>query len=248
MKQLTVASDAGAKAGALAARLIRQAIAERGTARVIFASAPSQERLLAVLAGDASIDWSRVTSFHMDEYLGLAVEHRQAFGQWLSDRLPKDAHSGLMRIDAGADVGDEARRYTELLTAAPVDLTCLGVGVNGHVAFNEPGSVDFNDEETMRVVNLDPKSRLQQVEEGLFPGLSDVPTRALTLTFSAVTRARALICTVLGEHKAEAVAGALDGPVSTSCPASGLQSLRGVSWFLDEPAASMLQGRTRVPA
>ncbi|GAB3812284.1 glucosamine-6-phosphate deaminase [Tessaracoccus terricola] len=240
MTNVTIAPNPGAHAGAAAAAAIASAVESRGRARVVFASAPSQEEMLATLTADPRVDWSRVDSFHLDEYLGLPASHPRAFGQWLADRLPAEARPGLQRIDAGADPEAEIQRYTTLLGAAPLDVTCLGVGMNGHVAFNEPGDVEFDDPTAMRLVQLELASRLQQVEEGLFATVDEVPTQALSLTFSALTRAKHLVCTVVGDHKAEAVAAALEGPVTTTCPASGLQQLGNVHWFLDDVAASRL--------
>lgn len=237
---VTVSLEAGRLAGAAAADAIEEAIARRGRARVIFASAPSQESMLHHLGERRDIDWSRVESFHMDEYLGLPMEHPRAFGQWLHDRLPSAALPGLHRIDSAAAPDAEIARYSAVVRAAPIDLTCLGVGMNGHVAFNEPGRVRFDDVDVARVVELDLLSRRQQVEEGLFATIADVPSRALSLTFTALAGAARLVCTVLGEHKAAAVADALEGPVTEDCPASGLQRIDGVQWFLDEESASRL--------
>jgi len=237
------AEAAGADAARTAAAAILEALDARGRARVIFASAPSQEQMLATLAADARIDWSLVTSFHMDEYLGLAPDRPQAFGRWLEDRLPAAAQPGFVRIDTTADPTEEAARYAGLLSEAPIDLTCLGLGINGHVAFNEPDVARFDDTELLRVIELDMRSRHQQVEEGLFATLDDVPTRALTLTVPALTSAAVVVATVLGEHKARAVADALTGPVSPSCPGSVLRKHPRASMHLDVPAASLLPVR-----
>lgn len=242
--EVTISADAGRLAGAAAADAIVDAITARGRARVIFASAPSQEAMLSHLGERRDIDWTRVESFHMDEYLGLPMDHPRAFGQWLHDRLPADALPGLQRIDSTADPAREISRYSALVRSDPIDLTCLGVGMNGHVAFNEPGAVRFDDADVARVVELDPLSRRQQVEEGLFATIDDVPVQALSLTFTALTAATRLVCTVLGEHKARAVADALEGPVTEDCPASGLQRVAGVRWFVDDSAASLLTAQT----
>lgn len=243
MSDVTVSQDAGRLAGDAAGDAIARAIIVRGAARVIFASAPSQEGMLASLRARTDIDWSRVQSFHMDEYLGLPMDHPRAFGQWLWDRLPESALAGLHRIDSTADPASEIRRYSSLVATAPIDLTCLGVGMNGHVAFNEPGAVRFDDPETARIVELDLLSRRQQVQEGLFAEIDDVPARALSLTFTALATAEHLVCTVLGAHKADAVAASLDGEVTEKCPASGLQLIDGVRWFLDDQAASKISDR-----
>ncbi|UFU06889.1 6-phosphogluconolactonase [Ruania halotolerans] len=223
-----------------AADAIVDSIQKRGEARVIFASAPSQEAMLTALAQDERIDWSKVRAFHMDEYLGLEMDRPQAFGQWLADRLPTTALAGFERIRADADAAEEIARYSALIAAAPIDLTCLGVGVNGHIAFNEPALADFADKAWVREVTLDRVSRQQQVDDGLFPDLTEVPSRALTLTVPALASATTMVCTVIGTQKAPAVARALTGPVESACPASRLQEHPGAHWFLDRDAASEL--------
>ncbi|WP_200837584.1 6-phosphogluconolactonase [Ruania rhizosphaerae] len=238
-------ADAARAAAQHAAEAIIGAVQARGSARVVFASAPSQEAMLAELSGDERIDWTKVTSFHMDEYLDLAMDRPQAFGQWLADRLPLTALPGFERIRADADDSTaEIARYSTLITQAPIDVTCLGVGVNGHIAFNEPAIADFADPAWVREVTLDVVSRQQQVDDGLFTSVDEVPTRALTLTVPALTSAATMVCTVLGRQKAHAVARALTGPVETACPASRLQEHPGARWFVDSEAASELEGVT----
>ena len=234
------AAEAGARAGETAAQLIRQALAERGKARVVFASAPSQEAMLAALTAAEGIDWSKVTSMHLDEYQGIDPGHRAAFGQWLADRLPAAAQVGLERIRTDGDSGAEIARYTHLLTSEPIDVVCLGIGVNGHLAFNEPGDTEFDDPAAVRQIELAHTSRQQQVDEGLFPALEDVPTHALTLTVPAIMRAEAVVCTVLGESKAASVAAALTGPITTDLPASVLRTHARAYMFLDTGAAGDL--------
>ncbi|WP_152362315.1 6-phosphogluconolactonase [Microlunatus speluncae] len=231
---------AGRQAAAAAADLIVAAQQRQGSARVIFASAPSQQAMLAHLRTDERIDWAAVRSFHMDDYLGLAPDHPQAFGQWLSDRLPEAGRAGLERIDATADPEAEVARYSALLAAAPIDVTCLGIGVNGHIAFNEPGDTDFEDERLVRRIRLDDVSRKQQVDDDLFETFDDVPEYALTLTVPALTGAAAMVATVIGPQKADAVRAALQGPLTTDCPASVLRNHPLASLYLDAGAASKL--------
>lgn len=234
------ADQAGRRAAAAAADLIVAAQERQGTARVIFASAPSQEATLAHLRTDDRIDWSSVRSFHMDDYLGLAPDHPQAFGQWLSDRLPASARAGLERIDATADPDAEIARYSALLAEAPIDVTCLGIGVNGHIAFNEPGDTRFDDDRLVRRIRLDDVSRKQQVDDDLFDTVDDVPEYALTLTVPALIGAAAMVATVIGPQKADAVRDALRGPLTTECPASVLRTHANASLFLDSGAAAKL--------
>lgn len=243
MSNVTIESSenaAGAAAAQQAAEAIVAAIEQRGKARVIFASAPSQASMLENLVADTRIDWSKVESFHMDEYLGLNMEAPQAFGRWLLDRLPESAAAGFDRIRTDAEPAAEIERYTAALKSAPIDVTCLGVGMNGHIAFNEPGDTDFADERWARKVDLDLMSREQQVEEGLFASLDEVPISAISLTVPALIAAGTMVCTVLGEHKAAAVARALEGEVSTDCPASILREHPEAHWFLDQEAGSKL--------
>ncbi|SDT04279.1 6-phosphogluconolactonase [Microlunatus soli] len=230
------AAEAGTAAGLAAAEAIRAAISDSGHARVIFASAPSQQDMISTLA-DQQLDWSAVQAFHMDEYIGLAPDHPQSFGQWLADRLPAGLGS-FDRILPGSDPESERRRYAAALQA-PVDLVCMGIGVNGHIAFNEPGS-DFDDLELVRQIELDQLSRQQQVDDGCFAALTDVPTAALTVTIPPLVAARTIVCTVVGPRKASAVAAALTGAVDPSCPASILQHRDRAGIYLDRSAAADL--------
>lgn len=234
----TSVAMAGREAAGHAAYVIRDALTTHGAARVIFASAPSQEAMLTALAEEPGIDWGLVRSFHMDEYLNLPVDHPNNFGRWLEERLPVAAHAGLERIRTHGKPATEAVRYGALISESPIDLVCLGVGVNGHIAFNEPGTSDLDDPEIARVVTLNDASRRQQVDEKLFATLDEVPTQALTLTVPALLSARSLVCSVVGSHKADAVAQALHGPVGSSIPASFLRTHPDVTWFLDEAAAT----------
>lgn len=229
------AQQAGAEAGRQAATVIGAAIAMSGRARVIFGSAPSQQDMLATLAA-ADLDWSAVQAFHMDEYLDLPADHPQSFGRWLADRLPPDIGS-FDRIRPGEEPKAECRRYAALIEP-PVDLVCMGIGVNGHIAFNEPGA-RFDDPELVRLITLDQRSRQQQVDDGCFATLDEVPTKALTVTIPPLVSA-AIVCTVVGERKAPAVAAAFAGPVDTACPASILQRFPQAHVYLDEAAASLL--------
>jgi glucosamine-6-phosphate deaminase len=231
--------EAGAAAGRQAADVLRAAVSARGSARVIFASAPSQQEMITTLAGE-DLDWGAVRALHMDEYVGLPADHPQSFGQWLLDRLPTGIGE-FDRIRPGTDPETERRRYAELLRD-PVDLVCMGIGVNGHIAFNEPGA-DFDDAERVRLIQLDPASRTQQVDDGCFAELSEVPTSALTITIGPLVSAGSIVCTVVGSRQAAAVAAALSGPIGPDCPASILQRCPQAGVFLDEQAAAELPRR-----
>ena len=234
------AETAGTAAGRAAADVLVKALEEQPRARVIFASAPSQEQMLRTLGEDARIDWARVTSLHMDDYLELDPTHPASFGTWLAERLPAAARPGLDRIRQDVDPDGEVRRYSELVAGAPIDLVCLGIGVNGHIAFNEPGDTDFEDSSLVRKIALAHTSRQQQVDEGLFPSVDEVPTHALTLTVPAILSARSLVCTVLGDAKADAVAATLTGPVTEKVPASSMHTHSDVVVHLDVAAAAQL--------
>jgi glucosamine-6-phosphate deaminase len=234
--------------GAAAARHLASALrdAARGRDRLgmVFASAPSQVETLAALTAEPDLPWRHVTAFHLDEYLGLPADHSRSFAGFLrehvADRVPLAAAHYL---DGEAeDPEGECARYGELLDAVGLDLGCVGVGENGHVAFNEPNDTDFADRRRVRIVELDDRSRRQQVNEGLFPALDAVPSRALTLTVPAILAARTIACVVPGASKAEAIRRMLTGEVSPACPASALRGHGAATLFLDEASAAGIAG------
>ncbi|HEV2518416.1 MAG TPA: glucosamine-6-phosphate deaminase [Devosia sp.] len=220
---------AGEIAAELRARLARQA-----AVRMVFASAPSQSDVIDALAAEPGIDWHRVTAFHMDEYIGLAPDAPERFGSWLSryifDRLP---FAAVHPILPGSDPEATARDYAALLAEAPIDIVQLGIGVNGHIAFNDPPVADFNDPLDVKVVELDEVCRQQQVDDDCFATLADVPLRAITLTVPRLLRADRLFCMVPGERKRNAVRATLEGPLSTDCPASILRTHPDCTLYLD---------------
>jgi glucosamine-6-phosphate deaminase len=235
----------GAAAAADAAEAILEAVGDRGRARVVFASAPSQREMLSALAARDDLDWSRVEAFHMDEYLGLPATAPQAFGQWLRDHLFAQVSGGHLNvIDPAARPEAEAERYGALVLSEPLDLVCLGIGENGHLAFNEPHQAQLEDDRAARVVELDLKSRRQQVSDGQFSRLDLVPTTAITLTVPTLLSAQTIVGTVPGASKAAAVAAALDGPIGTDCPASFLRTHDTVYLHLDREAAQRLHPGT----
>ncbi|HYC73087.1 MAG TPA: glucosamine-6-phosphate deaminase [Opitutaceae bacterium] len=235
----------GAAAADDAADAIDRAVAGRGSARVVFACAPSQSEMLAALRA-RPVDWARVTAFHMDEYAGLSAGHPASFRHYLHEhllrRVPVREFHGIAG-EAG-DLAAEGRRYAELLQAAPIDLVCLGIGENGHLAFNDPPVADFNDPLAVKVVELDEPCRRQQVNDGCFPSIAEVPRRALTLTIPMLLAGRALVVTVPGPRKAAAVRSALIGPVATACPASILRTHRSAALHLDRDAAAGVAATT----
>lgn len=227
--------EMGERAAADIAREIRSRLEQQLDVRMIFAAAPSQSETLNALCEHGDVDWRRVTAFHMDEYLGLTADARQRFGIWLRraifDRLPFGAVH-LMEPDSAR----AAEEYAAKLNAAPIDIVCCGIGVNGHLAFNDPPA-DFDDPLTVKVVELDGDCRKQQVDDGCFDTLDDVPAQALTVTVPALMVAEAIFCTVPGTHKREAVRRMLNGPIEEMCPASALRRHPRCVMYLDREAA-----------
>jgi glucosamine-6-phosphate deaminase len=217
---------------------IRAVAAEKGAVRMIFAAAPSQAEMLACLTTLPDVPWHLVTAFHMDDYLGLDRAAPQRFGNWLEAHLfSRVALGGVHRIPAEGSDAEICAGYAALLAEAPIDIVCLGIGVNGHIAFNDPPVADFDDPQSVRVVTLDAVCRQQQVDDGCFAHVDDVPERAVTLTIPALMAAEALFCAVPGARKRAAVKAALEGPISPACPASILRSHRACTLYLDREAA-----------
>jgi glucosamine-6-phosphate deaminase len=223
----------GRAAAAAVAEELRHRLAAQHDVRMVFAAAPSQRELLDALAEEPGLDWRRVTAFHMDEYLDLPREAPQRFGAWLRealfDRVPLRPHF----VD---DPGD----YAALLAAAPIDLVCLGIGDNGHIAFNDPPVADFHDPADVKVVELDRACRQQQVDDECFATLDDVPHRAITLTVPRLLAADRLFAVVPGRRKAEAVRRTLLDPIGEACPATALRLHPDCRLFLDEDAAALV--------
>lgn len=215
----------GAAAGAAAAGLVRGLLAAQPEVRMIFAAAPSQRETLATLVRAEGIDWSRVTAFHMDEYVGLEPAAPQRFGRFLQDHLFGLVRPGRVHfLDGNAEPAAECRRYAALLAAAPIDVVCLGIGENGHIAFNDPPVADFHDPVAVKLVALDAACRRQQVNDGCFAAFDLVPTHALSLTIPALMAGRHLVCAVPGPTKRAAVARLLSGSIGTDCPATILRT------------------------
>jgi len=232
----------GQAAASVIAAEIRRAIQDRGRAVVILASAPSQNEFLANLAQAPEIDWSRVVAFHLDEYLGMDAQAPQSFRRFLIDRLvdkvPLGEFHGL-RGDA-PDGAAEAKRYAELLRQNPPDFAVLGIGENGHLAFIDPPFCDFNDPEPVKVVQLDEICRNQQVNDGAFASLDEVPRDALSLTIPTLMARPKLFAIAPGPAKRQAIKDAVQGPISTTCPASILRTHPNAHLFIDVVAAEYL--------
>lgn len=225
-----------------ASAVIRAAIEKDGAAAVVFAAAPSQNEFLAQLRADSSIDWRSVTAFHLDEYAGLPAGHAASFRRFLRERLMDHVPLAAFHELAGdaPDLDAEADRYQRLLAEQPPVLVALGIGENGHLAFIDPGECDFHDPRDVRIVHLDDVCRRQQVHDGSFERVEDVPRRALSLTIPFFLRTPRAVVTVPGPAKARAVRDALEGPIDPRCPASILRRHAGAALFLDEDSAALL--------
>lgn len=234
-------ADAGRAAAAYVAEELQRALTERGTANVVFAAAPSQNEFLGSLVADTRVDWSRVNAFHLDEYIGLSETHPASFRRYLWEHLFQHLPFQSVHLLDGnaANPQHECARYSELLKQNPLDVACIGIGENGHLAFNDPPA-DFATRERVQVVTLDEACRKQQVGEGHFPTFADVPRTALTLTIPAILTARVISCVVPDARKAQAVRDTLLGDVTLVCPASALQKHPACRLYLDEASASLL--------
>ncbi len=233
------------QAAALAAReCIQNALTDRGTANVILATGNSQLNFLHCLRELRDIDWSRVTVFHMDEYLGIDSDHPASFPLFLQQHFFShvDVAAFYPVPNKPADVQRACLDYTQLLREHPADLVAMGFGENGHIAFNDPPYADFNDEHWVKVVTLDEVSRQQQVGEGHFSSLAEVPSQAITLTIPALLAPKQILCIVPEARKASAVHACLYQPVSDQRPGSVLRTINHAHLLLDADAAAQING------
>ncbi|MCL4834124.1 MAG: glucosamine-6-phosphate deaminase [Caldilineaceae bacterium] len=223
------------------AQHIRAALAARGSSRVIFATGASQYDFLAALVAAPAIDWSLVTAFHLDEYVGISADHPASFRRYLQERLFSRLPFAAVHLLTGdaPDPVAECRRYASLLAAAPIDIACVGIGENGHLAFNDPPA-DFYTTAAVHVVELDEACRQQQVGEGHFPDLAAVPPQALSMTVPAILDARVISCVVPDARKAAAVRATLQDPIDPACPASALRNHSHCRLYLDSASAGEL--------
>lgn len=209
--------------------------------RIVFASAPSQVEFLQALLDDNVLAWDKIEAFHMDEYLGLSPASPQSFAYFIEQTLlSKRDFLSINLIDGSLDVQTMIRNYSALLSSKPISMVGMGIGENGHIAFNDPPVADFNDKAWMKAVVLDEKCRIQQVNDGCFASIDLVPKTALTLTVPALFSAQSLICVVPGKLKAEAVRNTLFGEISEKCPASILRKHPNAKLFLDKESAMYL--------
>ena len=231
-----------ADAAQLAQQYLQEALERQKSVFAILATGNSQLQFLDALVALGGVDWSRVTLFHMDEYLGIDANHPASFRNYMRERVEarlKPKHFHYLEGDALLPMS-ECERYSKLLAAQPIDLCCLGIGENGHLAFNDPPVADFNDPHMVKLVKLDDACRLQQVGEGHFPNLDSVPQYAFTLTIPTLCSARRMLCIVPEQRKAQAVKDALQGPITTACPASFLRQQSHCTLLLDGESSSLL--------
>ena len=232
----------GNSAAERTAGLIRAVAGRKGSVNMIFAAAPSQNDLLAALCGMSDIPWDKVNALHMDEYLGLGSDAPQRFANYLKEHLFNHVECREVNfIDtAASDSDSEIGRYSDLLKKYPPDIVCLGIGENGHIAFNDPPVADFKDPALVKAIELDEVSRIQQVHDGCFDSLDKVPRRALTLTVPALFSGVNMVCVVPTKYKAEAVRRMLTGEISTECPASILRNHSSATLYLDNESSALL--------
>lgn len=233
--------ELGRAAAREAAEAIAAAVAEKGRCNVAFATGASQFEFVAALR-EQRIDWSRVAAFHLDEYLGMKADHPASFRRWLRERVQEPLGPATFHFIEGdaPDPQAEAERYARLLKENPIDLGFVGIGENGHIAFNDPPVADFADPQDVKIVELDEACRRQQLGEGWFPTLDDVPRQAITLTVPAIMRFRRIISVVPDRRKAQAVRDALQGPLGERCPASILRTHPHLTMYLDTESAALL--------
>ena len=234
-------AEMGVVAAKDAAKIINEAIAKNGVANVVFAAAPSQNDLLENLLKE-DIDWTKVRGFHQDEYIGIDASEPAGFGNFLDRAIFKtvefkELHYLLCNAE---DADKKCEEYTALLNQYPIDLIFLGIGENGHLAFNDPAVADFNDPKMIKVVELDDVCRQQQVNDGCFATLNDVPKQAMSLTMSFIMSVPHASCVVPTIRKANAVYNALTGPVTTAFPASILREHTDAGLYLDKDSASKI--------
>jgi len=226
-----------------AAEALGSSIAARGEANIMLATGNSQLVFLEELVMIGDVDWSAVRAFHMDEYVGLHPTHSASFQRYMRERVASRVPFKEFHYLTGStgDAEAEAMRYESRLRAFPLDLCCAGIGENGHLAFNDPPVADFDDPRDVKVVALEAASRNQQVGEGHFATLSEVPTHAITVTVPALLRAARLLVIVPEARKAAAVRAALYGPISTACPASVLRRQPNATLYLDADSAALVE-------
>ena len=235
-------AEMGANAGKEISDCIKTLLAEKEELNMIFAAAPSQNEVLEYLANDNTIPWEKINAFHMDEYVGIDKTAPQGFAMFLKNALfDKVPFKTVNTLDSTADPDKEAIRYSTLLKNNPVDIVCMGIGENGHIAFNDPHVADFNDENLVKKVDLDDVCRMQQVHDGCFATLDDVPKYALTLTVPALAAGKYQFCVVPAATKANAVKNTVYGDINEKCPATILRTLDNAILYCDNDSGALIK-------
>lgn len=235
-------SKMGEAAAEFVSQHLKEAIQQNGSANLILATGTSQFSFLEAFK-QKDIDWGKIKVFHLDEYVGISDQHPASFRKYLKERILDEVHPAQVYFLDGDAENIEAviENYGTLLKNNPVDVACIGIGENGHIAFNDPPVADFNDSHIVKIVELDIACRMQQLGEGWFPTFEDVPGKAFSLTIPAIMKSRVISCFVPDERKSEAVYNSLYGEISTTCPASVLRKHPNTVLWLDEPAASKIK-------
>lgn len=231
----------GQTAAVDAAAILRDTIARKGSANVVAATGAAQFEFLSALTGTPGIDWKKTVFFHLDEYVGLPDTHPASFRRFLRERIVDRVHPGTFHFIEGdaADPAAECRRLGDLIRKHPIDVSFVGIGENGHLAFNDPPA-DFDAQEPYLVVELDEACRRQQLGEGWFPTFDDVPRRAISMSIAQVLRTQRILCIVPDARKAKAVKASLQGGISPLRPASALQKHAATTVYLDPDSAALL--------
>lgn len=239
--------EMGVQAAADIAACIENLLRDKETINMIFAAAPSQNEVLKGLRENKDIPWSRINAFHMDEYIGLTDNAPQRFANFLKEALFDHVPFRSVHLLNGNELPEtECARYGKMLTENPVDIVCMGIGENGHIAFNDPHVADFNDPALVKIVDLDETCRMQQVHDGCFANLEEVPTHALTLTVPALANAKHHFCVVPAKTKAQAVRNTIHGAIGEHCPATVLRTLPNAVMYCDEDSTSKLARKFKI--
>ena len=241
VKIFNTRSEIGFAAARVVSEKIKELLEDKEYVNIIFASAPSQNEFLAALQ-EMEVDWNKINAFHMDEYVGLDKDSPQGFGNFLKDRLFSKVplrESHYLNGNAG-DLEGECNRYGQLLKKYPPDIVCLGIGENTHLAFNDPHVALFNDPEVVKVVELDEKCRYQQVNDGCFATMKEVPTHALTITIPALFKSTYAYAVVPGELKANAIYHTLNNEIEEKFPSTILREHPNAVLFIDENSAKKI--------
>jgi len=235
-------SEMGKAAADYSAEIIKKILSKKDNLRAVFAAAPSQNEFLENILLRDDIEWNKIHAFHMDEYSGISPNSPQSFANWLKNKIfIKKPFASVSYVDTfQKDVEEVCSEYEKLLKEAPIDIVFMGIGENGHIAFNDPPVADFNDPKWVKTVELEEKCKIQQVFDGCFSSIEEVPNYAITLTIPALLSADYLSVVVPGIRKADAVKDTLEGDISISCPASILRTHKNAKMFLDFDSANKI--------